>query len=89
MCISVDLPEPDGPITATSLRALNGERDAAERVDGGLALAVAAGHVLGADDWRGSVHASETSDDGPARATGDVPDSPPSRRGGCRGARAS
>ena len=45
MCISVDLPEPDGPITATSSAARDVERDAAERVDRGLALAVAAGEV--------------------------------------------
>ena len=42
MCISVDLPEPDGPMTAVSLPRLDLERDAAQRVDGRLALAVAA-----------------------------------------------
>ena len=51
MCISVDLPEPDGPMTATSSPGCDVERDAAERVDGGLALAVAAGEVGGGDDW--------------------------------------
>ena len=47
MCISVDLPEPDGPMTATSSPGLDVERDAAKRVDGGLALAEAAGEVVG------------------------------------------
>ena len=31
MCISVDLPEPDGPITAVSLPLRDLERDAAQR----------------------------------------------------------
>ena len=39
--MSVDLPEPDGPMTAGELPPRDVERDAAERVDGGLALAVA------------------------------------------------
>ena len=42
MCISVDLPEPDGPMTATSSPGATSSRDAAQRVDRGLALAVAA-----------------------------------------------
>ena len=42
MCISVDLPEPDGPITAVSWPAAHVERDALERVDCGVARAVAA-----------------------------------------------
>ena len=41
MCISVDLPEPEGPMTAVSCPRRDLERDAAERVDGGVALAVA------------------------------------------------
>ena len=40
--MSVDLPEPDGPMTASSSPGCDVERDAAERVDGGVALAVAA-----------------------------------------------
>ena len=46
MCISVDLPEPDGPMTATSSPGFDLERDAAERVDRRVAFAVAAGDVL-------------------------------------------
>ncbi len=49
MCISVDLPEPDGPMTADELAGAHVERDAAKRLDGGLALAVDARHV-GCDD---------------------------------------
>ena len=45
MCISVDLPDPDGPITAVSLPALDLDRDTAQRGDGGIALTVAPGHV--------------------------------------------
>ena len=43
MCISVDLPEPDGPITAVSFPLRDLEADAAERVDGRVTLAVATG----------------------------------------------
>ena len=42
MCISVDLPEPEGPMTAVSRPLGDLERDAAERVHRGIALAVAA-----------------------------------------------
>ena len=42
MCISVDLPEPDGPMTATSWPRSTVERHAAQRVYRGLALAVLA-----------------------------------------------
>ena len=42
MCISVDLPEPDGPITATQLAPRHLERDAAQGVHGRGALAVVA-----------------------------------------------
>ena len=45
--MSVDLPEPDGPMTATSSPAGHLERHAAEGVDGRLALAVAATQVVG------------------------------------------
>ena len=38
-CISVDLPEPDGPMIAVKRRAGKLDADAVERVDGGLALA--------------------------------------------------
>ena len=45
MCISVDLPEPDGPMTAVNWPRGNVDGDAAQRVDGGVTLAVAAGDV--------------------------------------------
>ena len=45
MCISVDLPEPDGPMTATRSPRRDVEGDAAERVDRRVARAVAAGEV--------------------------------------------
>ena len=48
MCISVDLPEPDGPMTAVRRPAGDVDRDAAQRVDGRVALAVAAHDVAGA-----------------------------------------
>ena len=50
MCISVDLPEPDGPMTAVSSPARDLERDAAERVDGRVPLPVAAVQPLCRDD---------------------------------------
>ena len=50
MCISVDLPEPDGPMTAVSRPRAMSTRDAAQRVDRGVALAVAAHDVAGRDD---------------------------------------
>ena len=49
MCIRVDLPEPDGPMIAVRLPLLELEADAAQRIDGGRVLAVAAGHVGGDD----------------------------------------
>ena len=57
MCISVDLPEPDGPMTAVSWPRGDVDGDAAQRVDGGVALAVAADEAGGLDDggsefWR-------------------------------------
>ena len=53
MCMSVDLPEPDGPMTAVRRPRGDVERDAAQRVDGGVALAVAAHDVAGGDDGLG------------------------------------
>ena len=50
MCISVDLPEPEGPMIAVRLPLLEPEADAAQRVDGGRVLAVAPGDVGGDDD---------------------------------------
>ena len=50
MCISVDLPEPDGPITAVSWPFAHIERDAPESIHRGLAVAVASGQVLGGND---------------------------------------
>ena len=43
-CISVDLPEPDGPMIAAKRAGAKSTLDARERVDRDLALAVAAGH---------------------------------------------
>ena len=40
--MSVDLPEPDGPMTAVSWPRSTSSVDAAQRVDGRVALAVAA-----------------------------------------------
>ena len=53
MCMSVDLPEPDGPITAANWPGGDVEGDAAEGIDGRVALAVAAGDVAGGDDGGG------------------------------------
>ena len=44
--MSVDLPEPDGPITVVSCASADVERDPAQGVDGRVALAVAAGDIL-------------------------------------------
>ena len=72
--MSVDLPEPDGPMTAVRRPRGDVDRDAAERVDGGVALAVAADDVAGADTtggrWRSGVGAGEEcvhGEDGPSR----------------------
>ena len=48
--MSVDLPEPDGPMTAVSWPAAIVERDAAQGVDGGVARAVAARRRARGDD---------------------------------------
>ena len=53
MCISVDLPEPDGPMTAVRRPRGDVDRDAAQGVDGGVAVAVAADDVAGRDDGFG------------------------------------
>ena len=45
--MSVDLPEPDGPMMAVSRPRLDVERDAAQRVNRAVALAVVAGEVRG------------------------------------------
>ena len=50
MCISVDLPEPDGPITAVALPGAMFDRDAAQGVDRRVPFSVAAGHVASDDD---------------------------------------
>ena len=50
MCISVDLPEPDGPMIAVKRPRSKSTRHAVERVDGGLPLAVAAAQVVCSDD---------------------------------------
>ena len=48
--MSVDLPEPDGPITAVSSPSRTLDRDTAESVDGRVTCAVAPRHVLRDDD---------------------------------------
>ena len=50
MCISVDLPDPDGAHDRGQLALLDVQRDAAQGVDGRLALAVAPRHLAGDDD---------------------------------------
>ena len=50
MCIRVDLPEPDGPITATSSPGWTDRETPREGVHGGVARAVAPGDVAGHDD---------------------------------------
>ena len=50
MCISVDLPGARRPHDGDELAARDVERDAPQGVDGGVALAVAAGQVVGADN---------------------------------------
>ena len=50
MCISVDLPEPDGPMTAVALPRCDVDGHAAKRVDRRLTLSVAAGDVPRDDD---------------------------------------
>ena len=49
MCMSVDLPEPDGPMIAVSSPGTIVERDAAQRIDGRVALAVAARDLVRGD----------------------------------------
>ena len=46
----VDLPDPEGPMIAVKVPGRDVERDAAQRVDGGIALAVALGEVATRDD---------------------------------------
>ena len=50
MCMSVLLPEPDGPMMAVSRPALDVDVDVAQGVHGGVALAVPAREPAGADD---------------------------------------
>ena len=50
--MSVDLPEPDGPITAVSSPLGDVDGDAAKGVDGGLAASVATRQALSADHRR-------------------------------------
>ena len=58
MCIRVDLPEPDGPMIAREAAALEADADADQGVDGGVALAVAAGDVGGHDDLSVRAHSA-------------------------------
>ena len=48
--MSVDLPEPDGPMIALKRPRSKSTRHPGERVDGGVPLAVAAVQVGGGDD---------------------------------------
>ena len=59
--MSVDLPEPDGPMIAANWPAGKPTVTPRERVDGGLALAVDAAELGGADDRRrgGVAHARQ------------------------------
>ena len=50
MCISVDLPEPEGPMTVVSLPRSTPSVDPAQRIDCCLALAVAACDCVRLDD---------------------------------------
>ena len=50
MCISVDLPEPDGPMIAAKRDCGEVDGDVRQGVDGGLALAVAAAQILCLDE---------------------------------------
>ena len=52
MCISVDLPDPDGPMIAAKRPVGEVDRHARQGVDRGLALAVAAAQIARADDRR-------------------------------------
>ena len=52
MCMSVDLPEPDGPITAVSSPLGDIDRDAAQGVHGRLVRAVLTGEVVGGHHGR-------------------------------------
>ena len=61
MCISVDLPEPDGPMIAAKRAPGKPTVTSDERVHGGLALAVAAAQILGLDDRSRAVPAVENS----------------------------
>ena len=75
--MSVDLPEPDGPMTATSSPRSTVKGDAAQRVDGRLALAVAAGEVRRGDDCSVCVHVAEaTGSASTVRPSGSTPNRP-------------
>ena len=50
--MSVHLAEPDGPITAVSFPPVDVDRDAAQRVDRRVALAVAASDLVRRNDRR-------------------------------------
>ena len=50
MCMRVDLPDPEGPITATSSPGSTARETPSRAVHRGLALAVAADEVAGDDD---------------------------------------
>ena len=73
MCMRVDLPEPDGPITAVALRRRDVDRHPAEGVDGGIPFSVSARHVVCSDDravWRS--HSSHPAPSTQLRARNDT-----------------
>ena len=53
MCISVDLPDPDGPTIPVSSPLGKSIETSSQRVDGGLPLAEAATQVVAGDDRLG------------------------------------
>ena len=68
MCISVDLPEPDGPVTATNSPVLHVERDAAQRADLDFADDVGLDEIRDGDDGRASAHSNLSASIGSSRA---------------------
>ena len=50
MCMSVDLPEPEGPMIAVSSPLATSSETPLERVDGSVPFSVAPGQLMGDDD---------------------------------------
>ena len=55
MCMSVDLPDPEGPITARKSPSLTDERHVVDRAHRRVAAAVDLAHIDEADDLRGHI----------------------------------